>query len=51
MITIGGSLLQTPFDERHAAVSPDGRWIAYESDSSGQVEIYVRPFPDVSKGQ
>ncbi len=25
--------------------SPDGRWIAYESNESGQNEIYVRPFP------
>jgi Tol biopolymer transport system component len=25
--------------------SPDGRWIAYESDESGRFEIYVRPFP------
>jgi len=26
--------------------SPDGRWIAYESNESGQFEIYVRPFPE-----
>ncbi|MEQ8302087.1 MAG: hypothetical protein RIB47_01755, partial [Cyclobacteriaceae bacterium] len=25
--------------------SPDGRWIAYQSDESGQNEIYIRPFP------
>ncbi|PYV20907.1 MAG: hypothetical protein DMG27_21925, partial [Acidobacteria bacterium] len=25
--------------------SPDGRWIAYQSDESGRGEIYVRPFP------
>ncbi len=25
--------------------SPDGRWLAYQSDESGQLEIYVRPFP------
>ena len=29
-------LLQTPFDERNAAISPDGRWMAYESNESGQ---------------
>jgi len=28
-----------------AAFSPDGRWIAYMSDESGQFEIFVRPFP------
>jgi serine/threonine protein kinase len=44
-------LLQTPFDERNGIVSPDGRWLAYESDESGRFEIYVRPFPNVSDGQ
>jgi Tol biopolymer transport system component len=32
-------------------VSPDGRWMAYLSNESGQVEIYVRPFPDVNGGK
>jgi dipeptidyl aminopeptidase/acylaminoacyl peptidase len=41
-------LLQTPFDERNAAISPDGRWMAYESNESGQSQIYVRPFPNVA---
>ncbi len=41
-------LLDGPFDERLGAVSPDGHWIAYESDESGaQIEIFLRPFPDV----
>ena len=44
-------LLQTPFDEQEGTISPDGRWIAYESDSSGAPEIYVRPFPAVAGGQ
>jgi len=44
-------LLQTEFDERNGSVSPDGRWLAYESNSSGSVEIYVRPFPNVGGGQ
>jgi len=30
-------------------VSPDGRWIAYASDETGRYEIYVRPFPEVSR--
>jgi len=25
--------------------SPDGRWLAYQSDESGNNEVYVRPFP------
>ena len=43
-------LLETTFGERNTEVSPDGRWLAYESDESGQLEIYVRPFPDVDGG-
>lgn len=35
--------LRTPFNEQSPSFSPDGRWIAYESDESGQWEIYVRP--------
>jgi eukaryotic-like serine/threonine-protein kinase len=38
--------LQTPFDERGPAFSPDGRWVAYFSFESGRPEIYVRAFPD-----
>jgi len=39
------TILGTPFDESMPSVSPDGRWLAYQSDESGQVEVYVRPFP------
>ncbi len=38
-------LLGTPFNEYYPALSPDGRWLAYTSDESGQNEVYVRPFP------
>ena len=38
-------ILETPAAERNPSLSPDGRWLAYVSDESGQVEIYVRPFP------
>lgn len=31
--------------------SPDGRWIAYTSDESGQFEVYVRPYPRTDAGQ
>ena len=34
-----------------AEISPNGRWIAYESDESGRFDIYVRPFPDVDTGR
>jgi serine/threonine-protein kinase len=30
---------------RNPAISPDGKWIAYESDESGTFQVYVRPFP------
>jgi len=39
-------------DARNASVSPDGRWIAYESDASGRNEIYLRRLrPDGSVGR
>ena len=41
-------LIQTPFQERRAAVSPNGRWLAYMSTESGQDEVYVQPFPDLN---
>ncbi len=43
--------LQTAAAENWAAFSPDGRWVAYSSDESGQSEVYVAPFPAVSGRQ
>jgi hypothetical protein len=37
------TLLATNFNEYYPALSPDGRWLAYVSDESGQNEVYVRP--------
>ncbi len=37
--------LGTPFVEVFPAFSPDGRWLAYQSNESGTYEVYVRPFP------
>ena len=37
--------LRTPARELGGVFSPDGQWIAYESNESGRHEIYVRPFP------
>jgi eukaryotic-like serine/threonine-protein kinase len=31
--------------ESQGQLSPDGRWLAYVSDESGQSDVYVRPFP------
>jgi serine/threonine protein kinase len=36
---------QTPANETEGRISPDGRWLAYQSDESGRREIYVTPFP------
>ncbi len=38
--------LVTPFDESYGKVSPDGRWLAYQSDNSGRMEINVQSFPE-----
>jgi serine/threonine-protein kinase len=40
-------LLQSAANDRNGEVSPDGRWLAYESNESGRDEVYVRPFPNV----
>jgi Tol biopolymer transport system component len=36
--------LQTRFDELEARVSPDGKWVAYTTDQTGQPEVWVRSF-------
>ena len=38
-------VMQTEFEEREGNFSPDGRWLAYVSNSSGPFEVYVQPFP------
>ena len=40
-------LLHSTASETNGEISPDGRWLAYESNESGRPEIYVRPFPNV----
>ena len=44
-------LLQEEFYEGYPEISPDGHWMAYVSNESGQFEIYVRPFPNVNDGK
>ncbi len=43
-------LVATPFEDRNATASPDGRFIAYESAKSGDFQIFVTTFPDVNGG-
>jgi Tol biopolymer transport system component len=40
------SLVHSPGQDGDAEVSQDARWLAYDSDESGQFEVYVRPYPD-----
>jgi len=40
------ALVATAAEEFSPSVSPDGQWLAYGSDETGRMEIYVRPFPD-----
>jgi serine/threonine protein kinase/Tol biopolymer transport system component len=40
-------LLAANWAERNAELSPNGRWMAYQSNETGNFEIYVRPYPDV----
>ncbi len=50
--TAGIPVVATPdFDERAPTLSPDGRWLAYQSDESGRDEIYIRPFPEAGAGR
>jgi len=44
-------LLKTGDQEMNAELSPDGRWLAYQSQENGHWTVYVRPFPNVDGGR
>jgi Tol biopolymer transport system component len=44
-------LVQAQFGGAFPEVSPDGRYIAYQSAESGRQEVYVRPFPQADRGR
>jgi serine/threonine-protein kinase len=44
-------LVQTAADEMFPELSPDGRYLAYQSNESGKFEIYVRRYPDVDSAR
>jgi serine/threonine-protein kinase len=47
------TLAGSPLEERNGALSPDGRWLAYEGESPGRpglLDVFVRPFPEVERG-
>jgi dipeptidyl aminopeptidase/acylaminoacyl peptidase len=43
--------LNTSFREATPMLAPNGRWLAYSSNESGEMQVYVRTFPDVSGGR
>jgi Tol biopolymer transport system component len=46
------TLVETPLEERNAELSPDGRWLAYEGESTsvpGQLDVYARPYPAATR--
>jgi len=56
MIPLQGTITPSPVlatkaNELNAQVSPDGHFLAYESNESGTEEVWVRPFPDVESGR
>jgi serine/threonine-protein kinase len=38
-------IIPAAFNETAPALSPDGQWLAYQSDEAGRMEVYVRPYP------
>jgi len=42
--------MQTTFNGTNGEVSPDGHWLAYQSNDSGRNQVFVRPFPNVEDG-
>jgi serine/threonine-protein kinase len=44
-------LIASDFTETRATISPDGRWLAHQSNESGQFQVYVVPFPSVNDGR
>jgi eukaryotic-like serine/threonine-protein kinase len=56
LLALGGEpkaspFIESPFDKAQARISPDGRWIAYATNDSGQHQIVVQSFPDPNVGR
>ena len=45
-LPVARTIIPAAFGESNPALSPDGRWLAYQSDQTGQMEVYVRSFPE-----
>jgi DNA-binding winged helix-turn-helix (wHTH) protein/Tol biopolymer transport system component len=46
---VGRPLLATAANEMQARISPDGKWVAYASDESGSLEVYVERYPELGE--
>ena len=56
LLTMGETPTSQPFltetiDEDMAAISPDGRWVAYQSSETAVQDIFVGPFPNVAESK
>ena len=50
--TVPQPLIASPdYDESAVALSPDGKWLAFQSGETGIEEIFIRPFPDADAGK
>ena len=49
--TVPVPLVVGPAEEDAPALSPDGHWLAYNSNESGTAEVYVRPFPNTNSAK
>jgi eukaryotic-like serine/threonine-protein kinase len=47
----GRPLIDTAFNEWFARIAPDGRWVAYVSNESGQDDVWVARFPEADERQ
>jgi len=43
---VSRTVIPGTFGESAPALSPNGKWLAYQSDETGQMEVYVRPYPE-----
>jgi eukaryotic-like serine/threonine-protein kinase len=43
---VARTMIPAAFEESAPALSPDGHWLAYQSDQTGQMEVYVRSYPE-----
>jgi eukaryotic-like serine/threonine-protein kinase len=45
------ALLNSHFNEASGQLSPNGRWLAHQSNRTGRIEVYVSPYPDTARGR